>query len=126
VTTIPGVKGIGDKGAIKLLAEYGSLDGIYEHIDEISGSTGDKLRTGKDMAYLSRKLSVIVCDAPVTLELEPARVGHFDREHVTQLFHRLDFRSLLAKLPPDMRPAGAGGAVPVGCSGWERGRADVV
>jgi DNA polymerase-1 len=104
---IPGVKGIGDKGAMKLLADYGTLDGIYEHVDEITGSTGEKLRAGKDMAYLSRKLSVIVCDAPVKLELEPARVGHFDREHVTQLFHRLEFRSLLAKLPPDMRPASA-------------------
>ncbi|MDB5179108.1 MAG: polymerase [Patescibacteria group bacterium] len=101
---IPGVKGIGDKGAMKLLAEYKTLDAIYEHVDEIAGSTGEKLRANKDMAYLSRKLSVIVCDAPVTLELEPARVGHFDREHITKLFHRLEFRSLLAKLPPDMRP----------------------
>jgi len=106
---IPGVKGIGDKGAIKLLAQYGSLDGIYEHVDEINGSTGEKLRASKDMAYLSRKLSVIVCDAPMKLELEPARVGHFDREHITKLFHRLEFKSLLAKLPPDMRPASAVG-----------------
>ncbi len=103
---IPGVAGIGDVGARKLLAVYKTLDGIYEHIDEIAGSTGDKLRVNKDMAYLSRKLSVIVCDAPIKLELEPARVGHFDREHVTKLFHRLDFRSLLAKLPPDMRVNG--------------------
>jgi DNA polymerase-1 len=132
---IPGVKGIGEKGAIKLLTEYGNLDGIYEHVDEITGSTGDKLRAGKDMAYLSHKLSVIVCDAPVKLELEPAKVGHFDREHVTALFRRLEFRSLLAKLPPDMRPAGlgaagsgaatavGGGAVPTLFGGDEAGEA---
>jgi DNA polymerase-1 len=107
---IPGVKGIGEKGAIKLLEQYGSLDEIYEHVDEITGSVGEKLRASKDMAYLSRKLSVIDCEAPVTLELEPARVGHFDREHVTKLFHRLEFRSLLTKLPPDMRPASVAGA----------------
>jgi DNA polymerase-1 len=101
---IPGVAGIGDVGARKLLASYVTLDGIYEHIDEITGGIGDKLRVNKEMAYLSRKLSVIVCDAPVTLELEPARVGHFDRDEVAKLFHRLEFRSLLAKLPSDMRP----------------------
>lgn len=100
---IPGVAGIGDVGARKLLTAYGSLDAIYAHVDEITGSIGDKLRAGKEMAYLSQKLSIIDRDAPVTLELEKARVGHFDREHVTKLFHRLDFRSLLAKLPPDMR-----------------------
>ncbi|HUD11931.1 MAG TPA: DNA polymerase I [Candidatus Saccharimonadia bacterium] len=100
---IPGVAGIGDVGARKLLAEYKTLDAIYERVDEIAGGVGDKLRANKDMAYLSRKLSVIVCDAPVILELEKARVGHFDREHITDLFHRLEFRSLLSKLPPDMR-----------------------
>ena len=115
---IPGVRGIGDKGAQKLLADFSSLDGIYEHLGEVTGKTREYLSDNKDMAYLSQKLSRIVCDAPITLELEPARVGHFDREHITKLFHRLEFRSLLAKLPPDMRPgfssadAGGEGRVP--------------
>ncbi len=96
---IPGVKGIGDKGAIKLLAEYGSLDGIYEHVDEIKGSVGEKLRAEKDMAYLSHKLSVIVCDAPVTLDLEAAKLRPHDYGHLKELFRKLEFRSLMAKLP---------------------------
>src|SRR5262249_23030959 len=97
---IPGVKGIGDKGAQKLLADYGSLDGIYEHVDEINGSVGEKLRAGKEMAYLSRDLSVIVCDMPLELDLEAAQVGQYDRGKLDELFRRMDFRhTLLAKLP---------------------------
>lgn len=97
---IPGVRGIGDKGAQKLLAEYGTLDGIYEQVDRITGSVGEKLRVGRDMAYLSRKLSVIVCDMPIELDLTRARVGQYDREKLDTLFRRLGFRhDLLGKLP---------------------------
>jgi len=110
---IPGVAGIGDVGARKLIAEFTTLDGIYENLDKIPGKTGEKLRDNREMAYLSRKLSVIVLDAPVELDLKAARVGHYDREHVTALFHRLEFRSLLAKLPPQMSDAPAG-AEPAG------------
>ncbi len=96
---IPGVKGIGEKGALKLLAEYQTLDGIYEHADEVAGSVGEKLRAEKDMAYLSRKLSVIVCDAPVKLDLEGAKLRPHDYGHLKDLFRKLEFRSLMAKLP---------------------------
>ena len=64
---IPGVPGIGEKTAVKLLNEYGSLDGIYENIDKITGSTYDKLVAGKDSAYLSYRLAQIMFDAPVSL-----------------------------------------------------------
>jgi DNA polymerase-1 len=111
---IPGVKGIGDKGAQKLLAEYKTLDGIYEHIDEISGKQGEYLRTGKDLAYLSKELSTIVCDMPLELDLEAATVGRHDHTQVRELFSRLEFRSsLLAKLPQAVEAvvkAPAGGA----------------
>lgn len=99
---IPGVAGIGDVGARKLIAEFGTLDGIYANLDKIVGKTGEKLRDNRDMAYLSQKLSVIVLDVPIELDIKAARVGHYDREHITALFHRLEFRSLLAKLPPQM------------------------
>ena len=62
---IPGVKGIGEKGAIKLLCEYGSLDGIYENIDKISGATKIKLIDGKDDAYYSRDLVTIYREVPL-------------------------------------------------------------
>ncbi len=110
---IPGVSGIGDKGAQKLLAEYKTLDGIYEHVDEISGSVGEKLRVGKDMAYMSRALSVIKCDMDLELDLDAARIGQYRRDELDDLFRRLDFRhGLLARLPgapaaTEAQPAGA-------------------
>jgi DNA polymerase-1 len=102
---IPGVSGIGDVGARKLLAAYKTLDGVYENLADLKGKLRENLEAQKDIAYLSRKLSVIVCDAPVTLDLEGAHVGRYDREHINELFRRLDFRSLLAKLPPETNGA---------------------
>ena len=67
---IPGVKGIGEKGAIKLLCEYGSLDGIYENIDKISGATKIKLIDGKDDAYYSRDLVTIYRDVPLDITFD--------------------------------------------------------
>jgi DNA polymerase-1 len=96
---IPGVAGIGDVGARKLLAAYRSLDGIYEHIQEISGKVHDQLVDQKEIAYLSYKLSTIVLDAPVTLDLEGARVRAHDYDRLNELFRRLEFRSLMSKLP---------------------------
>ncbi|MBO4509459.1 MAG: DNA polymerase I [Spirochaetaceae bacterium] len=65
---VPGVKGIGEKTAAKLLLQYGSLDGIYEHADEIKGAVGEKIRNGKDDAYFSRKLIVLRDDVPVDID----------------------------------------------------------
>lgn len=117
---IPGVPGIGEVGAKKLLAQYGSLDGIYEHLDEIPGKLQDKLRDNKELAYLSHKLSVIVCDVPgIKLDLEAARLGNYDKQHIHDLFRRLSFKSLLAKLPPELSVSApslfdeAGGVAPV-------------
>ena len=65
---VSGVKGIGEKTAAKLLLQYGSLDGIYEHADEIKGAVGDKIRNGKDDAYFSRKLIILRDDVPVDID----------------------------------------------------------
>ncbi len=101
---IPGVAGIGDVGARKLLAEYQTLEGIYQHLDEVTGGLHDKLAAGREIAFLSRDLSRIVCDVPgIQLDLEPARLGQYDRQHVHQLFRKLEFKSLLAKLPPELQ-----------------------
>ena len=83
---IPGVRGVGEKTGTKLLQQYGSLDAIYEHLDEVQTRFRNKLEAGRDMAYLSRKLGTIVCDAPVELDLDVCLVGSFDRELVTNLF----------------------------------------
>jgi len=106
---IPGVKGIGDKGAQKLLAEYGSLEGIYEHVDEINGSVGEKLREGRESAFLSLELSKIVCDMPLELDLEEARVGRHVHGDVREFFSRMSFRTnLLEKLPAAVGGSGNG------------------
>ena len=99
---IPGVPGIGEKGAVKLLQEYGTLDGIYEHVDEIPGAVGKKLIAGKDSAYLSRKLAEIWCDAPIDLDLESMDVNDLDTGKLKQLLMRLEFKTLLGHLPEHM------------------------
>lgn len=92
---IPGVPGIGEKTAVKLLNEYGSVDGIYEHLDEIKGSTRDKLAAGKDSAYMSLKLAQIMFDAPVSLSSVPE--FEFNRERVVERLKKLQFNSLIRK-----------------------------
>lgn len=103
---IPGVAGVGEKTAMALIQKYGSLEKVYENLDEIPGKMGERLREQKDQAFLSQELSRIVCDAPVTLKLEGAEVGRFDRQAVHELFRRLNFKSLLSKLPADLAAAG--------------------
>jgi DNA polymerase I len=95
---IPGVKGIGEKTAVKLLAEYGSLEGIYAHLDEISGRAKSALEGGKESAFLSRKLAQIVTDLDMQLDLEQARIDRFSPKAVEDLFRELEFRTLIQPL----------------------------
>ena len=108
---IPGVRGVGEKTGIKLLKQYGSLEAIYEHLDEVQTRFRNKLEAERDLAFLSRRLATIVCDAPVQLDLDSCRVCSFDREPVLALFRELEFRSLVERfLEPEQgqpRPAGA-------------------
>ena len=93
---IPGVPGIGEKTAVKLLNEYGSLEGIYAHIEEISGATQKKLMAGRESAEMSLKLAKIMTDAPVKLSDIPALKLDFSR--ISEVFKRLEFNNLLKKL----------------------------
>ena len=93
---IPGVPGIGEKTAVKLLNEYGSLEGIYNHIEEISGAIQKKLIAGKESAEMSLKLAKIMTDAPVKLSDVPALKLDFSR--ISEVFKRLEFNNLLKKL----------------------------
>jgi DNA polymerase I len=99
---IPGVPGIGEKGAQNLLAKYKTLDGVYEHLDEITGSVHDKLVAGKESAYLSQKLATIFTDAPVDLNLKDAVTGSYDRVTLHELFRKLGFKNLMSRLPAEM------------------------
>ena len=93
---IPGVPGIGEKTAVKLLNEYGSLEGIYAHIEEISGATQEKLIAGRESAEMSLELAKIMTDAPVKLSDIPALKLDFSR--ISEVFKRLEFNNLLKKL----------------------------
>jgi DNA polymerase-1 len=95
---IPGVPGVGEKTAIALLQTYGTLEAIYDHLDELKPAVRTKLEAGRDSALLSRKLATIVTDVPVTLDVESARTGKFSPEAVETLFRELEFGSLLKRL----------------------------
>lgn len=92
---IPGVPGIGEKTAAKLLSQYDSLDGIYQHLDEISGATKTKLERGEQSARMSYTLAKIMFDAPVVLDDLPDLV--VDREKIINALKKLEFKSLITK-----------------------------
>lgn len=92
---IPGVPGVGEKTAVKLLNQYETLDGVYEHLDEITGSTRKKLEEGKDSAKMSYFLAKIMTDAPVKLADMPDL--EIDKDRIVASLKKLEFRSLVGK-----------------------------
>jgi DNA polymerase-1 len=110
---IPGVAGVGEKTAVKLLRQYGSLEGIFQHAGEIGGAVGEKIRAGEESAYMSRRLSEIMFDAPVKLE-EVAETAKMDGAAVRKELERLEFFSLVRKYGEFL---GAGAAVGDGANG---------
>jgi DNA polymerase-1 len=98
---IPGVPGVGEKTAAKLVGQYGSLEGIYEHIDGVKpDKLREKLVEAREQVFRSRELSRIVRDLPISLDLEAARLSDYDRAEVVRLFREFEFRSLIDRLPP--------------------------
>ncbi|MFI5227305.1 MAG: DNA polymerase I, partial [Candidatus Limnocylindrales bacterium] len=98
---IPGVPGVGEKTAAKLIGEFGSLDALYSRLDEVKPEKlREKLREHRDQVFEGRELSRIVRDLPVSLDLDAARLGDYDRAEVIRLFREYEFRSLLDRLPP--------------------------
>ncbi len=100
---IPGVPGVGEKGAIKLLQEFGSLDGIYKNIDSISGALQKNLISGKDSSYMSRQVASIMFDAPLKLDLPAMDINDLDTAKLKRALTKLQFNSLLRTLPDKMR-----------------------
>jgi len=95
---IPGVKGIGDKTAVKLLTEFGSLDQVYANLDQIKGANKTKLETGKEAAYHSQHLARIVVDVPLEVKLEDCQLKGFDNAVLEPLLEKLEFKSYLGKV----------------------------
>ncbi len=95
---IKGVKGIGKITAQKLLQKYGTIENIYDHLDEIKGSVHDKLKADRENAYFSKKLATIFKKVPVKLDLHSCQTHEYDKEKVLKLFSELEFKSLIKKL----------------------------
>lgn len=94
---IMGVKGIGEKTALKLLHDYKSLDGIYDNIDSIGGKLGEKLVNGKDSAYLSYKLATICKSVPMSVNIDDVKYRSEDSDNLNRMYEELEFYSFLRK-----------------------------
>lgn len=92
---IPGVKGIGAKTAEKLINQYGNLDGVYQHIDEIKGANNKKLIENKENAYLSRELVTIKTDVDVNFNIDDAFFEGFDHESAVKYFTEMEMKSII-------------------------------
>ena len=98
---IPGVPGVGEKTAAKLIREFGTLEALYERVDEVKpDKLRDKLIENREAVFMGKDLTTIVRDLPVEFDLEAARLGDYDRETVIRLFREYEFRTLIERLPP--------------------------
>lgn len=96
---IPGIAGVGDKTATKLIQEYSGVEGIFQHLDEIEGKVGEKIESARAQVERNKELVTIDRSAPVTLDVNAARFGQYDRAQAVELLRELGFQSLLARLP---------------------------
>lgn len=96
---IPGVKGIGEKGATDLIQEFGSLEDIYASLEKVKPKVCEKLVADREMAFLSKKLGTIDTTAPVTLDLEACVTRDFDQAKIEAFLRSLDFYSLIKRIP---------------------------
>ncbi len=94
VDNIPGIPGVGEKTAAKLLAEYGSLEAVLENADKIKGALGEKVRQGKELAIMSKKLATIITSVPVSFHEENFKVKDPNKEALKEIFSELEFRTI--------------------------------
>ncbi len=107
VDNIPGIAGVGEKTAAKLLAAYGTLENVVANADNIKGAIGKKVQEGKDMAILSKSLATIIIDVPVEFHEEDFRLKEWNKEALKEVFAELEFRTLAKRLlneEPDALP----------------------
>ncbi|MCO5239745.1 MAG: DNA polymerase I [Chitinophagaceae bacterium] len=104
VDNIPGIAGIGEKTAAKLLAEYGTLENILAHADSIKGALGEKVRNGKESAVMSKKLATIITDVPVVFHEEDFKLDDWNKELLKEVFTGLEFRSIAQRVLGETLP----------------------
>ena len=98
VDNIPGVSGVGEKTAVKLIEEFGSIENIYERIDEVKGKLKDKLLEGKENAFLSKRLATVVSDVAIDLDENALVMEAPNREVLSPIFAELEFRTIGKRL----------------------------
>lgn len=101
VDNIPGIPGVGEKTAIKLVAEFDSIENLLENTDKLKGKLKEKVEENKDKAILSKRLATIIIDAPITLDEKSLEVEPADKEAIKALFEELEFRTLAKRVFPD-------------------------
>jgi DNA polymerase-1 len=94
VDNIPGIPGVGEKTAAKLLAEYGTVENVLDNADEIKGSIGEKVRKGKDLAMMSKKLATIITTVPVEFHEGNYKIKDPNKEALMDIFSELEFRAM--------------------------------
>ena len=94
VDNIPGIRGVGEKTAAKLLAEYDTIENVLANADKIKGALGEKVKTGKEDATLSKKLATIITNVPVQFHEEDFKIKDWDKEKLKEVFADLEFRTL--------------------------------
>jgi DNA polymerase-1 len=104
IDNIPGVPGIGEKGAKALITQFGSLDAVYENLDQLKPAQKKKLEENRDKAFLSRDLARIKCDLEVDLDFEKLKLREPDRPKLHDVFSRLEFASLMQEFLPEAPP----------------------
>ena len=107
VDNIPGIPGVGEKTAAKLLKEFGSLENVLENAHGIKGVLGEKIRNGKDLAILSKKLATIILDVPVTFHEGDYCLQEWNREALKEIFIELEFKAIGKRILGEEIPGGA-------------------
>ncbi len=97
---IPGVPGVGEKTALSLLQKYGSMDTVYDHIEEVKGKLKDKLTENKELAYMSRRLATIDPAVPLNVSLDSLTFDGLNGYNAQEVFSKLEFFSLLKRISP--------------------------
>lgn len=120
---IPGVAGIGEKGATKLIAQYHSIEEVFQHLEEIKPArTKNALDGSFEIAALSKTLATIHCDSPISLDLEAASLGNLYTEDAYLLMKRLDFKNYLSRFSEDAKADPLEGKIK-SLSSFEEGKA---
>ena len=101
---IPGIKGVGEKTALKLLHQYGTIEGLQEHQDEIKGKMGEKIRAGMEDALMSKKVATILRDIPIDVDLEKATYQGYDYETLKSFYEKYDMNSLIKSMTIEVVP----------------------